>query len=143
MNERFKFRGWHTVSNQFYYFSLDDFGADNVFVSDGNKIGFNPNRFIPFKEFVIQQYSGLIDKNDREIYEGDFIKFLGKWDKEGNVIPPDYIPYKVVWFMGGLRAIRHIGPRSFYKHNDNMGVGHTDNEVIGNVYETPELWRNL
>jgi uncharacterized phage protein (TIGR01671 family) len=91
------------------------------------------------KNYILQQFTGLLDKNGKEIYEGDIIIFMGRWDKEGKVLEPNYLPYEVVWFMGGLRAIRDIGARSFFQHGENVGVGHTDSEILGNIFENPEL----
>jgi uncharacterized phage protein (TIGR01671 family) len=91
-------------------------------------------------ESKIQQYTGLKDKNGKEIYEGDIIIFMGRWDDKGNVLESDYQKYTVNWFMGGLWAMTiKKSCRSFHTHNEMLGVGHTDSEVIGNIFETPEL----
>ncbi|MDO8609275.1 MAG: YopX family protein [bacterium] len=87
------------------------------------------------------QYTGLDDKNGKNIFEGDIITFMGRWDENGKVLEPDYLPYKVAWQMGGLRAflINRNGASSFYKHNEVVGVGHTDSKIIGNIFDNPEL----
>jgi len=90
------------------------------------------------------QYTGLKDKNNKEIYEGDIIKFMGRWDEQGNVLPPDYKSYEIFWLMGGLCASMINRPRpymSFFEHNEILGIGHTDSEIIGNIFDNPELMK--
>jgi len=80
------------------------------------------------KSFVAMQFTGLTDKNGNEIYEGDVLSnSTGKIDK-------------VIFYENGF----------FGKSKSNMGKNHywynplcadyiKNKEVIGNIYENPEL----
>lgn len=80
----------------------------------------------------VMQYTGLLDDNDKEIYEGDIVKIddgygLGgihqvKYMAEKNYPAFDLIPYIDV-DENGLSWIKAVG----------------DIKVIGNIYENPEL----
>ena len=79
-----------------------------------------------FRMQNLMQYTGLKDKNGKEIYEGD-IYHVG--DKN--------IRYLVVWFDSGfegkqLRSTSYAGLKSWAK----------DIEILGNIYENPELLEN-
>lgn len=69
-----------------------------------------------------RQYTGLKDKNGKEIYEGDIIfgqhKIIGDWKSRVYLLPTG------VWF-GGARF-------------EDV----EDFEVIGNIYENPELLKH-
>jgi hypothetical protein len=69
----------------------------------------------PSEQIGIMQYTGLKDKNGKEIYEGDLIK-IG-----------DSGVYKEVIFKDGCFCIQGF--------NWTCGAA----EVIGNIYENPEL----
>lgn len=100
--------------------------------------------------FTLMQYTGLKDKNGKEIYEGDIVKFIklerkegstfeeatGKdWEKAYNKIP---CFGKVLWSNNEAKFYVRGKEEAFY---DNMGSKFSWNEleVIGNIYENKKL----
>jgi len=79
------------------------------------------------EEYEIMQYTGLKDKNGKEIYEGDIIQQRSEWD--GITIKG-----KVV-FRKGMFVLRDS--REYYTERHYL-LNKTA-EVIGNIYENPEL----
>ena len=83
------------------------------------------------EDVEITQYTGCRDKNGIEIYEGDVIK--DKYDKT----------WIVQWFVGAFVITDKIpdsdGQKSTYSHFSNVSNHHFYFEVIGNIYENPEL----
>ena len=76
--------------------------------------------------FKIMQYTGLKDKNGDEIYEGDIIKY--DFNK---------LNYRIEFVNAEFIA------RRFYENIENLYPSEFDygkeSEVIGNIYENPEL----
>lgn len=126
MQDRFKFRFWHKPTNKM----LDCYGFNEhcTFANTLDGIGteYNP---CATKDCELMQCTGLKDKNGKLIYEGDYIKNL-----KTNTI------YKVFWedkatcFM--LKSTRFGGVVSTYMMFEEYP---NDLEVIGNIYENPEL----
>lgn len=125
MQDRFKFRSYGRPN------SIIE-GMQNIYTFEESKDGyFNVKvdkgwlSFVKEEDLKIMQCTGLKDKNCKLIYEGDIVKDL--------IIPEIF--YIVKWFNSGFYLESTISG-SFLKFND------TQQEVIGNIYENPELLKD-
>ncbi len=125
-----KFRVWSedqkTYDYKFPYNSIGDFyvSTHGVVYSDfGNTVAPEVRQ----KAFVIEQYTGLKDKNGKEIYEGDIvlIAYQGR------------TPYVVIYREEDCSFVCNNEFIVDYFHLFK-GVPQCY-EVIGNIHENPEL----
>lgn len=125
-----KFRAWDKMNKKMLkVVEIDFFRRKMYFTIDNKYYG-----ECSLDDVILMQYTGLKDKNNKEIYEGDILSIeikdktiKGKIIASGNTV----VEYKdckfgVVW--GWHRDF--TGLDGFYN---------TTFEVIGNVYEDPKL----
>jgi uncharacterized phage protein (TIGR01671 family) len=92
------------------------------------------NSNIPVKNETVGQYTGLKDKNGKEIYEGDIL--LVK-ERDGLIISIHWDISSASWQFDEINL----------EFDDGVGSGNWDfnmsmakmSEVIGNIYSNPEL----
>ena len=92
-----------------------------------------PNPFdLSYTTLSRDQFTGLHDKNGKEIYEGDIIRILLRRHMEDLVFANAEIHFEgaAFWFNA-----RKIGFTDCNWHFYNQ----SDREVIGNIYKNPEL----
>jgi uncharacterized phage protein (TIGR01671 family) len=86
----------------------------------------------------VQQYTGLKDKNGKEIYEGDIVKY--SYEEPFNKVKGQYKIFQVVWcdFALGL-VLGDKSGTSLYHTNWKLYHLEWSGEVIGNIFQNPEL----
>lgn len=114
MQREIKFRAWDI--------------PDEISFPDGCMSYFGINNFLKGDYDVLMQYTGLKDKNGKEIYEGDIVKFEKRWDNKelSDVVTMERFP-------------------RYWLKNETFGYegeeldDPQECEVIGNIYQGPEL----
>lgn len=84
----------------------------------------------------LMQFTGLLDKNGKEIYEGDIVKFYD------TTIPDDIefidaIPMVCQFEDNGFNFYGNGDARTGALNNDDKDF----REIIGNIYENPKLFK--
>lgn len=126
MKRKLKFRAWdetHKIMHHnFQFIKSGDKGNDwIVFTSDKQKLTDKPHPLEnPYfsQQLKIMQFTGLHDKNGKEIYEGDIVKC-------------DELIMTVEFVQSSFCKCNENGNWIIHSH-DNI-------EVIGNLYENHEL----
>lgn len=117
-----KFRAWDKINKDMFNVESINFQESRVYKDTVS--------YREFNNVDIMQYTGLKDKNGKEIYEGDIL-----FESFGERY------YKVVFENGSFRA-EFDG--DFEEHSfDLIDVVAQGCKIVGNIYENPELMEEV
>ena len=128
--------------------------TDKKYIIRWNSFGLGFNEFIEVAPDTLCQYTGLTDKNDKKIWENDILKFNDEiWDSCYTSCGTEYDSWEVENY--GLVGYCDYSARydfTKYKYNENqveadLHENHDiefsefvkEHEVIGNIFDNPEL----
>lgn len=145
MNREIKFRVWDTENQEFFYpdelrIQYNQIGWTSDHYLDIDSYGIKP------EEYVLQQFTGLFDKNGKEIYEGDILNWesnsmshrLGEC-KRTRVVSVKWHE-KSASFIAEANKHNLLQIPIYWKMDANDFNGKPFiKEVIGNVFENKEL----
>jgi uncharacterized phage protein (TIGR01671 family) len=115
-----KFRFWDPINKEFNYFILDGY-CNLEFGSSTLQANF------------AQQYTGLKDKNQEEIYEGDIVIARHYGMNGTDIFDVRYYENRFSIFQGELEQ------GDYNCIDDPSYINWGDLEVMGNIYENTEL----
>lgn len=125
MSRPIKFRAWDKFNKEWVNLFIDE----NIYCTGQSSPKSESDGIAKYwlgtkgdSDYIWSQFTGLLDKNGKEIYEGDIAKY-GK-----HIVWIDF--YKGVFVMKSDEARYSYGIGSF----DGRNL-----EVIGNIYESPDL----
>lgn len=124
-NNRFRFRAWDKSFRRMTYDIFFFWKENKITVyeleEDASK------SYLPNSHVVLEQCTGLKDKNGRLIYEGDIVNILCEIEEQG----------VIEWALEEAQFVIRAEQAGFVADFDNYSS--IDLEVIGNIHENPEL----
>ena len=134
-----KFRCWDKIEKKYRFDSFlktgDGRGDWILFLFDQlqpetpDKLSFSANKVYPRDGFVLEEFTNIEDKNGKEIYEGDIIKY-------NRIISPD-CSEEVIGLIEYINCGFWITKAYFY----NIQIT-SDCEIIGNKFENSDLLKS-
>jgi uncharacterized phage protein (TIGR01671 family) len=145
--KKLKFRVWDKQCKKYivgdlFFEQIDnsDFECDCYHDEDGeiHELKYSQRKLDRYHGYDIQQYTGLKDKKGKEIYEGDIVNFI---------LPNNEIEVGASWPYRGKSLVEWsdksgnyiINFKDCYNTITANLFSCTSIEVIGNIFENPEL----
>lgn len=147
-----RYRAWHKTWEEMgkvKRIRFDDDGNATTVLFEGKDFGANTK----IDEIELMQSTGLFDKNGKEIFEGDILKFNDEWPDycyegyvDGSIDGINHVEIKreKTYFAFGKTKIPEsslidLVENEHYPFEELLTETSYEFEIIGNIYENPEL----
>lgn len=153
MNREIKFRGkpcykgvktWPWIYGTFQYIAqrrVNPGGTDNGTlvprVDKGRIVDLYGNKTEVLCD-TVGQFTGLYDKNGKEVYEGDILK-VECTDGSSIYKIVRFVPEKAAFCMANTFEIKDEGRWDIWSCVSQRGIKEIEASVIGNIHDNPEL----
>lgn len=122
-----KFRAWTEEGEVMYYYVYPF--KDGTLLLNYDGFAFDE---VPASDFILMQSTGLKDKNGKEIFEGDIVKY-----ESGCYTYTEEVAYNKIFAGFGVRDANANVILTFWVLAENIDLSSL--EVVGNIYQDPEL----
>ena len=124
-----RFRAWHKFAKEMLY--MDKHTKLTFYWDSGGWLMDDGiTRAISKEVGILMQYTGLHDKNGKEIYEGDIVTHSSWGGKK--------VKGEVIWHISGF-AVKARGEFAPYDFSGDW----QHSKVIGDIYSNPELLKEV
>jgi len=132
MTREIKFRAWSKVRKRIENVEAIFFGKDRDgdYMTCNTNYGMEVSISLSRDSFMLMQFTGLKDKNDNEIYEGDLVEVYDELDEKFR---------KIIFKDGGFLFFVERGKMYNQKELTEKHIEKYKIEVIGNIYENKDL----
>ncbi|ATA76718.1 YopX family protein [Capnocytophaga canimorsus] len=131
MQREIKFRGFSKrfIPNEWFYGDLVNYIGEKYILPEGQDVWDIIGDGVEVHSESVGQFTGLYDKNGKEIYEGDILAPISK------------VSFYYVGFESGMFCIyNNLGRWATMERGIEIYKElNIDFEIIGNIYENPEL----
>lgn len=110
-----RFRAWHPEERRMYWVNIDEYMTWHEMAQEEHMP-------MAARKTGLMQSTGLKDKNGKEIFEGDVVQFTSFGVKR----------VEVKWGEWSCDCCQYV-------HGYAFPYAESDREVIGNIYENPDL----
>ena len=150
-----KFRAWDKKRKKMWYPNNDevDFYAIGMSgalyaLDENGKYDYTEE----FEKMIFMQFTGLKDSNGKEIYEGDIVSWkaegaigewlvgIVKWEEDRFIVERVNSP---LWVYEGITCRSYAIKGEFYAEYRIPSFEWDELEIIGNIYENPELLKEV